>query len=229
MTAAAAVLALAAGSAGAAEFRWASQSDPTTMDAARGQTPAPVHSFLNNVYEGLVRRGKDMSLEPALANVLGADRHRRLALPPARGRDPFHGGQAFDADDVLFSYRRAASEQSDVRSFFASVSEGREGRRLHGRVPHQPARPAAALGHRQLHDPGRGLGDRKRGRGTGARRGDPRHLQRQRHRRLSPGRAPAGHAHGAGAVRGLVGRGGAQHHPAPSSPRSARRPPPSPR
>ena len=28
---------------------------------------APVTSFLNNVYEGLVRRGPDMQIEPSLA------------------------------------------------------------------------------------------------------------------------------------------------------------------
>lgn len=121
MTAAAAVLALAAGSAGAAEFRWASQTDPTTMDP-HAVNAAPVHSFLNNVYEGLVRRGKDMNLEPALATrwePIGTEGWRFHL----REGVTFHEGQAFTADDVLFSYRRAASEQSDVRSFFASVSE----------------------------------------------------------------------------------------------------------
>ena len=39
----------------AKEFRWATRSDPTTMDPHAGNS-APVLGFLNNVYEGLVRR-----------------------------------------------------------------------------------------------------------------------------------------------------------------------------
>ena len=47
-------------------LRWASKTDPDTMDPHAGSS-APVLSFLNNVYEGLVRRGRDMSIEPSLA------------------------------------------------------------------------------------------------------------------------------------------------------------------
>ena len=58
--------ALAAHGAGAEEFRWAGTTDPQTLDP-HAVNSAPVLGFLNNVYEGLVRRGKDMSVEPALA------------------------------------------------------------------------------------------------------------------------------------------------------------------
>ena len=54
------------GSALAAEFRWSTQTDPQTMDP-HAVNAAPVLSFLNNVYEGLVRRGEDMAIEPSLA------------------------------------------------------------------------------------------------------------------------------------------------------------------
>ena len=47
-------------------FRWASTTDPQTMDPHAANV-APVTSFLNNVYEGLVRRDKDMRIEPSLA------------------------------------------------------------------------------------------------------------------------------------------------------------------
>jgi len=46
--------------------RWAGTTDPQTMDP-HAVNAAPVLSFLNNVYEGLVRRGPDMSVEPSLA------------------------------------------------------------------------------------------------------------------------------------------------------------------
>ena len=123
VTAAVAVM-IAAAPGRAETFQWAGRTDPSTMDP-HATNIAPVLGFLNNVYEGLVRRGKDMSLEPALAErwePLGADGwrfHLRQGVV-------FHGGESFDADDVVFSYERAASEQSDVRAFFASVSEVRK-------------------------------------------------------------------------------------------------------
>ena len=121
---AAAMLATSATGATAETFRWAGQTDPSTLDPHAFNT-ATVLGFLNNVYEGLVRRGKDMRLEPALAESweqLGADGWR---FKLRRGVT-FHGGEAFDADDVIFSFERASSEQADVRSFFASVAEVRK-------------------------------------------------------------------------------------------------------
>ncbi|MCY3877803.1 MAG: ABC transporter substrate-binding protein [Rhodobacteraceae bacterium] len=102
-------------------FRWASTTDPQTMDP-HAVNSAPVLGFLNNVYEGLVRRGKDMSVEPALATRWepidggGWRFHLRQGVT-------FHDGSDFTAEDVLFSYLRASSEASDTASWFASVSE----------------------------------------------------------------------------------------------------------
>ena len=107
----------------AKEFRWASTTDPQTMDP-HAVNSAPVLGFLNNIYEGLVRRGKDMAIQPALAErwePLGEDGWR---FHLRRGVT-FHDGAAFDADDVLFSFERANSEQSDTRSWFAPVREVR--------------------------------------------------------------------------------------------------------
>jgi len=112
---------LASGVATAETFRWAGTTDPATLDPHATNT-APVLGFLNNVYEGLVRRNKAMKIEPALATgweALG-DAGWRFTL---REGVTFHNGAAFTADDVLFSYERAASEASDVRSWFAPISE----------------------------------------------------------------------------------------------------------
>lgn len=59
-------LSMSAIGASAETFRWASNTDPQTMDP-HAVNSAPVLSFLNNVYEGLVRRGQGMSIEPSLA------------------------------------------------------------------------------------------------------------------------------------------------------------------
>ncbi|WP_421723224.1 ABC transporter substrate-binding protein [Bauldia sp.] len=118
---AAALIAALGVPANAEEFRWASTTDPQTMDP-HATSSAPVLGFLNNVYEGLVRRNKDMAIEPALAESwepLGADGWRFNL----RQGVTFHDGAPFTAEDVLFSYERASSEDSDVRSWFAPVTE----------------------------------------------------------------------------------------------------------
>ncbi|MEP4198521.1 MAG: ABC transporter substrate-binding protein [Aliishimia sp.] len=106
----------------AREFTWASTTDPSTMDP-HAVSSAPVLGFLNNVYEGLVRRGKDMAIEPALATsweAIGDGEGWRFTL---RQGVTFQDGSAFNADDVLFSYQRASDEAADVRSWFAPVSD----------------------------------------------------------------------------------------------------------
>lgn len=109
--------------ANAAELRWSSPTDPQSMDP-HAVNSAPVLGFLNNVYEGLVRRNKSMAIEGSLAESwepLGGDGWRFHL----REGVTFHDGAAFTAEDVLFSYQRAVSEASDVSSWFAPVSEVR--------------------------------------------------------------------------------------------------------
>ncbi|MEM9392991.1 MAG: ABC transporter substrate-binding protein [Pseudomonadota bacterium] len=108
--------------AAAEEFRWSSTTDPQTMDP-HAVNSAPVLGFLNNTYEGLVRRGRDMAIEPALATSwepIGDGEGWRFSL---RQGVTFHDGSAFTAEDVLFSYERASSEEADTRSWFAPVSD----------------------------------------------------------------------------------------------------------
>ncbi|MEL7459709.1 MAG: ABC transporter substrate-binding protein [Pseudomonadota bacterium] len=115
---------LGAGAATAEMFRWASTTDPQTMDP-HAVNSAPVLSFLNNVYEGLVRRNRDMAIEGSLAESwepLEGENGWRFNL---RQGVTFADGAAFDAEDVLFSYQRASNEAADVRSWFAPVSDVR--------------------------------------------------------------------------------------------------------
>jgi peptide/nickel transport system substrate-binding protein len=106
----------------AAEFRWAGTTDPQTLDP-HAVNSAPVLGFLNNVYEGLVRRTPEMKIEPALAtswDPIGDGDGWRFHL---RKGVTFHDGSSFDADDVMFSYGRASAPQSDTRSWFAPVAK----------------------------------------------------------------------------------------------------------
>lgn len=112
-------LCMSAGTVSAETFKWAGKTDPQTMDP-HAVSSAPVLGFLNNVYEGLVRRNKQMKIEGALAQsweALGKDGWRFHL----REGVTFHDGAAFTAEDVMFSYERAASEESDVRSWFSPI------------------------------------------------------------------------------------------------------------
>ena len=62
---------------------------------------APVLGFLNNIYEGLVRRDTGMRIEGALAESwepIGTDGWRFKLRKGVK----FHDGSDFDAEDVLF-------------------------------------------------------------------------------------------------------------------------------
>ncbi|MGR3495659.1 ABC transporter substrate-binding protein [Citreimonas sp.] len=108
--------------AAAETFRWAEQTDPNTMDPHAGNS-TPVLGFLNNVYEGLVRRNRDMGIEPSLATAwepIGDGEGWRFTL---REGVTFHDGAEFTAEDVVFSYERASSETADTASWFSGVTE----------------------------------------------------------------------------------------------------------
>ena len=115
---------LGVASASAESFKWASNTDPQTMDP-HAVNSAPVLSFLNNIYEGLVRRNQGMSIEGSLAESwepLNGEDGWRFNL---RQGVTFQNGAACTAEDVMFSYARASNEAADVRSWFAPVSEVR--------------------------------------------------------------------------------------------------------
>ena len=117
-------LLVSAAGASAESFKWASNTDPQTMDP-HAVNSAPVLSFLNNIYEGLVRRNQGMAIEGSLAESwepLDGEDGWRFYL---RQGVTFQDGSAFNAEDVMFSYQRASNEAADVRSWFAPVKEVR--------------------------------------------------------------------------------------------------------
>src|SRR5690349_18157773 len=58
--------ALGAAGAEATTFKWAADSDPGSMDP-HSRNVASTLSMLSNVYEPLIRRDRELKLEPALA------------------------------------------------------------------------------------------------------------------------------------------------------------------
>ena len=63
----AAVICLAVTPAQAKTFKWAFQGDPVSMDPYTINETLTL-GYLNNIYEGLVRYGRGMAVEPALAS-----------------------------------------------------------------------------------------------------------------------------------------------------------------
>lgn len=108
-----------AGAASAVPFKWASQDDATTMDP-HAFNHGMTLTVLNHVYEGLVRRDKDMRVEPALA-VSWSQPSPTVWRFRLREGVKFHDGTPFTADDVAFSIKRALLPESDMKVFAASI------------------------------------------------------------------------------------------------------------
>lgn len=100
-------------------FQWAFQGDAITMDP-HSTTEFTTVGLLANVYEGLVRRDREMKIEPALATEwsLSSPTVWRFKL---RENVTFHDGSPFTADDVVFSYERSLKDGSDVKPRVQSI------------------------------------------------------------------------------------------------------------
>ena len=119
----AAVLLAAAAAVHAVPFKWASQDDATTLDP-HAFNHGMTLTLLNHVYEGLVRRDRDMKVEPALA-VSWSQPSPTLWRFKLRENVRFHDGAPFTAEDVVFSIRRAMAPGSDMKVFAASIADVR--------------------------------------------------------------------------------------------------------
>ena len=121
---AAALLASTALGTNAQTFRWANDGDVNSMDPyARQETF--LLSFMANIYEPLVRRNRQLQVEPALAarwEQTSPTVWRFHLRPDVR----FSDGTPFTAEDVVFSIGRARGQGSNVGGSLASVKESRK-------------------------------------------------------------------------------------------------------
>ena len=110
---------LAMAPASAERLRWASQGDAMSLDPHANNETMTLR-FLANVYDALVTRDQDLKIVPWLATEW-------KTLEPTRWRFTlrrdvtFHEGGKLTADDVIFSFKRAASETSGVSSHTAGI------------------------------------------------------------------------------------------------------------
>ena len=82
-------------------------------------------SFTASVYEQLVGRDKKMAITPLLATKWSQTSPTVWRFELRKGVK-FHDGTPFTADDVVFSYKRAAGDGSDMKGYTSSFKEVRK-------------------------------------------------------------------------------------------------------
>ena len=99
--------------------RWSASGDPNTMDP-HSQNVGTVTMVLQQIYDPLIARTRELGLEPGLATAwsqVAPDRWRFTLRPGVR----FHEGEAFTSDDVVFSITRAQQPTSNYGIFVDTI------------------------------------------------------------------------------------------------------------
>jgi peptide/nickel transport system substrate-binding protein len=117
-------LALGVGQADAKVFKYAFRIDPASLDP-HALAETFTLSWLGQVYEPLIGRGKTLELIPALA-VKWEQPDPKTWRFHLRPNVRFHNGEPFTADDVVFSISRIKAEGSDMAYTVTTVQEVRK-------------------------------------------------------------------------------------------------------
>jgi len=119
-----AALSLAVGAAQAVTLRVANQGDIQSMDPHSLNESLQL-AFDGSIYESLVGRGKDMVVMPLLATKWEQTSPTVWRFELRKGVK-FHDGTPFTADDVIFSFKRATADGSDMKGYTAPIKEARK-------------------------------------------------------------------------------------------------------
>jgi len=114
-------LSLSLATAQAQTLRWASQGDLQTMDPD-SRNESLTNSLNGQVYETLTGRDKQLGIVPMLATEwqqTGPLQWRVKLRPNVK----FHDGTAMTADDVVFSFKRASEQSSDIKVYATAMGE----------------------------------------------------------------------------------------------------------
>ena len=120
-----ATTALTATSLSAETLRWARAAEALTLDP-HSQNEGPTTTLMHQVYEPLVLNDMTGAMVPTLATSWepSADNPNVWVFQIREGVT-FHGGEAFDASDVVFSLNRAMQETSNFKELLSGVVEVR--------------------------------------------------------------------------------------------------------
>ena len=116
---------LVALSAQAETLNWARAGDSLTLDP-HAQNEGPTHALAHQLYEPLLIRDMTGRIVPALATgwAPGTD-NPDLWVFRLREGVRFHDGAGFDSEDVVFSFNRAMTPDSNMKELLASVVDVR--------------------------------------------------------------------------------------------------------
>jgi peptide/nickel transport system substrate-binding protein len=120
----AATLAFTCAFAGAVTLRVSNQGDVQSMDPHSLNESLQL-SFTGNVYESLIERDRTMGLAPALATKW-TQQSPTVWRFDLRQNVKFHDGTPFTADDVVFTFKRAAGDGSDMKGYTNPIKEVRK-------------------------------------------------------------------------------------------------------
>jgi peptide/nickel transport system substrate-binding protein len=107
------------GAAEAQTVRWAASGDPNTLDP-HSQNVGTVTMVLQQIYDPLIARTADLGLAPGLATRWEQQAPNRWRFW-LRENVRFHGGEAFTADDVVFSITRALAPTSNFGIYVDTI------------------------------------------------------------------------------------------------------------
>ena len=119
----AAALVLACGWSQAVTLRVSNLGDVQSMDPHSLNETLQL-AFTASVYEALIGRDKTMALTPLLATKWTQTKPTVWRFELRKGVK-FHDGTPFTADDVVFSFKRAAGEGSDMKGYTSNFKEVR--------------------------------------------------------------------------------------------------------
>ncbi len=101
-------------------LRWSSQGDIATMDPY-AHTESFTSNMHHHIYDPLVRRNRELQIEPALATsweIVAPDRWRFKLRQGVK----FHNGNAFTADDVVASITRLLDPTARAKGNLSNVT-----------------------------------------------------------------------------------------------------------
>ena len=99
--------------------RWSAAGDANTLDP-HAQNIGTVAMVLEQLYDRLISRNTDLTLRPGLATAWVSEEPTRWRFTLRQGVR-FHEGEAFTADDVVFSIERALAPTSNYGIFVDTV------------------------------------------------------------------------------------------------------------
>ena len=114
------------GFASAETLRWARSGDSLTLDP-HAQNEGPTHALAHQIYEPLLHRDMAGQITPALATSWKAlDDNPNVWRFTLRKGVTFHDGAEFNADDAVYSFKRAMMPTSAMKELLTSVKEIRK-------------------------------------------------------------------------------------------------------